>query len=97
MLSFDTVFIVCKIGVNYQYVSRAMCAYEHDFQKRLWCVVIGACALIRTNMVVNIFNRTSGFQQSYNVSNQCESTADQRTSKTIISMRSSVSVQNLKA
>ena len=37
-------------------------------------------------MVVNIFNRISGFQQSYNVS----TTADQRTSKTLISMRSSV-------
>ena len=32
--------------------------------------VIGACALIRMNMVVNIFDRASGFQQSYNVSNQ---------------------------
>ena len=71
MLSFDTVFM-CKIGVYYHYISRAMCAYEHDFffRKRLGCAVIGACALIRMNMVVNIFNRTSGFQQSYNVSNQ---------------------------
>ena len=68
MLSFDTV-LMCKICVNYQYVSRAMYAYEHVFQKRLGCAVIGACALIRTNMIVIIFNRTSGFQQSYNVSN----------------------------
>ena len=67
MLSFDTVFM-CKIGVNYQYISRAMCTYEHDFffRKRLGCAVIGACALIR----MNIFHRASGFQQSYNVSNQ---------------------------
>ena len=70
MLSFDTVFM-CKIDVNYQYISRAMCAYEHFFfRKRLGCAVIGACALIRMTMVVNIFNRASGFQQSYNVSNQ---------------------------
>ena len=61
---------MCKIGVNYQYVSRAMCAYEHVFQKRLGCAVIVACALISTNMVDNIFNRTSGFHQSYNVSYQ---------------------------
>ena len=64
ILSFDTVFM-CKIGVNYQYISRAM-----NIRKRLGCAVIGACALIRMNMVVNIFNRASGFQQSYNVSNQ---------------------------
>ena len=87
MLSFDTVFM-CKIGVNYQYVSRDTCTYEHVFcflffflcvcffffffffKKRLVCAVIGACALIRTNMVVNIVIRSCGFQQSYNVSNQ---------------------------
>ena len=75
MLSFDTVF-VCKIGVNNQYVSRAMCDYEHVFQERLRCAVIGACALIRTNMVVNIFNRTSGFQQSIMSRINVESTAE---------------------
>ena len=64
MLSFDTVFM-CKIGVNY--ISRAMNMF---FRKRLGCAVIGACAIIRMNIVVNIFNRASGFQQSYNVSNQ---------------------------
>ena len=35
------------------------------FRKRLGCAVIRACAVIRMNMVVNIFNRASGFQQSY--------------------------------
>ena len=66
MLSFDTVFM-CKIGVNYQYISRDMCAYEHLYlRKRQVCAAIGACALIRMNVVVNI----SGFQHSYNVSNQ---------------------------
>ena len=70
---------MCKIGVNYQYVSRDTFTYEHVFfffffffffKKRLVCAVIGACALIRTNMVVNIVIRSCGFQQSYNVSNQ---------------------------
>ena len=65
MLSFDTVFM-CKIGVNYE-----PCALMNMFfRKRLRCAVIGACALIRTNMVVNLFNKPNGFKQSYNVSNQ---------------------------
>ena len=38
-----------KIGLIYQYVSRVVCAYAHDFWKRTGCALIGACALIRTN------------------------------------------------
>ena len=51
----DTVFI-CKIGIIYQYASRAVCAYAYVFGKRPGCALIGgACALIRTNTVVGEF------------------------------------------
>ena len=43
---------MCKIGNKYQHVSRAVCAYAHAFRKRPWCVLIGACGLIKTNMVI---------------------------------------------
>ena len=43
--------LMCKIGTNYQYVSQTVCAYDHVFRKQPGCVLIGACALIRTNMV----------------------------------------------
>ena len=49
----NTVFL-CKNCVKYQYASRAVCAYARVFQKRPWCVLIGACALIRTNMVFDL-------------------------------------------
>ena len=42
---------MCKIGNKYQYVSGAVCASVLAFRKRLWCALIGACALIRTNSV----------------------------------------------
>ena len=43
---------MCKIGIKYQYACQAVCAYAHDFRKRPGCVLIGACALIRTNTVI---------------------------------------------
>ena len=42
---------MCNIGIEYQYFSRAVCAYAHVFWKQPGCAVIGACALIRMNMV----------------------------------------------
>ena len=35
MLSFNAVNkeLMCKICIKYEYVSRAVCAYAHDFQK----------------------------------------------------------------
>ena len=52
-LGFNTVTIVimCNIVVKYHYASRSVCAYTHDFLKLPRCSLIGACALIRTNMV----------------------------------------------
>ena len=47
----NTVFM-CKNGIEYQNVSRTVCAYVHAFRKRLGCALIGACALIRMNTVV---------------------------------------------
>ena len=47
----DTVSM-CKIGINYQYATRAVCAYAHSFRKLRGCALIGACALIRTNTVI---------------------------------------------
>ena len=46
----NTVFM-CKTGIKYQYIARAVCAYAHAFRKRPGCALIGACALIRTNTV----------------------------------------------
>ena len=46
---------MCKTVVKYQYVSRALCAYEPDFLKRPGCVLIGACVLIRTNTVSPVY------------------------------------------
>ena len=47
----NTVFM-CKIGIKYQYASRAVCAYAYVFWETAGCGLIGACALIRTNTVV---------------------------------------------
>ena len=46
----NTVFM-CKIGIEYQYASRAVCAYAYVFGKRPGCALIGAYALIRKNTV----------------------------------------------
>ena len=46
------VVLMCKIGIKYQYFSRVVCAYAQILQKRPGCALIGACALIRTNMVI---------------------------------------------
>ena len=43
--------LMFKIGIIYQYASRAVCTYAHIFWKRAGCVLIVACALIRTNTV----------------------------------------------
>ena len=43
--------------VKYQYAGRAVCAYAHGFHKQLECAFIGACALIRTNIVCHIYAR----------------------------------------
>ena len=55
-LSFDVAntVLLCKIGIKWQFASRAVCAYAHDFRKRPGSTLIGACALIRTNMVPHI-------------------------------------------
>ena len=45
---------MCKIGIKFQYASQALWAYEHVFRKLPRCALIGACALIRTNTVMNI-------------------------------------------
>ena len=42
---------MCRIDVKYQYAIRAVCAYACVFLKRPGCALIGACALIRTNML----------------------------------------------
>ena len=53
-LKFNAVNMVlmCTIGVNYQYASRAVCAYAHVFCNQAGCALIGACVLIRTNTVL---------------------------------------------
>ena len=50
----NTVFM-CKFGIKYQYAGRAVCAYAYVFWKRPGCVLIGACSLIRTNTVYQIY------------------------------------------
>ena len=40
-----------KIAVKYKYASRAVCAYTHIFRKQRGCALIGACVVIRTNIV----------------------------------------------
>ena len=53
-LSFNAV-LMCEIGIKYQYASPAVCAYVHGSGKRPGCALIGACVLIRTNMVCILF------------------------------------------
>ena len=43
---------LCKNCVKYQYASLTVCAYAHVFRKSAVCVLIGACALIKTNTVI---------------------------------------------
>ena len=43
--------LMCKMCLKYQYASQPVCAYVHDFRKRPECALIGACAVIRMNMV----------------------------------------------
>ena len=52
-LSFNSVNMVImrKNGLKYQYAGQAVCAKAHIFHKRPGCALIGACALIRMNMV----------------------------------------------
>ena len=48
---------MCIIGVNYQYTIQAACAYNaHVFPKQPGCALIGACTLIRMNMVLYYTN-----------------------------------------
>ena len=47
---FYTVFI-CSMCVKYKYASRTVCGYANDFRKSPGCALIGACVLIRMNMV----------------------------------------------
>ena len=49
----NTVFM-CKIGIKYQYASRAVCAYAYVVEKLPGCALIGACVLIRTNTVLSV-------------------------------------------
>ena len=53
-----SVLLMCKSDIKYQYVSHAVCAYTHIFQKRPECALIEACALIRTIMVFKIAKQT---------------------------------------
>ena len=50
---------MCKIGIKYQYATRAVCAYAHIFRK--W----PACVLIKMNIVFTLlcilFNSVSDF------------------------------------
>ena len=55
--------ILCKIGIKYQYIGRAVCAHAHLFRKRPGCALIGACALIRTNTVC-LFGNDSYSEQT---------------------------------
>ena len=50
----NTVFL-CKKYVRYQYARGAVCAYACVFQRRPGCALIGACALIRMNTVIDLF------------------------------------------
>ena len=47
----SNVVLMCKIGEKYQYTIRAECADAHAFWKPSGCVLIEACALIKTNTV----------------------------------------------
>ena len=42
--------LICKIGIKYQYASHVE-SCSHNFPKLRWCVLIGACGLIRMNTV----------------------------------------------
>ena len=41
-----------KSNVQFKYASRLVCTHTQVVWKRSGCVLIGACALIKTNMVV---------------------------------------------
>ena len=43
--------LMCRIGVKYKYNTRAVCAYACVFREGPGSALIGACVLIRTNMV----------------------------------------------
>ena len=45
---------MCRISVKYQYTIQAVCAYAYDFQKIPGCALNEACALIRTNTVIEV-------------------------------------------
>ena len=55
-LSFNAVstVLMCTTGVKYKCASPAVCAYANVIQKLPACVLIGAFAQIRTNMVYSI-------------------------------------------
>ena len=46
---------LCNYCLKYQYASRAVWAYAHVLRKIPGCALIGACTLIRTNMVCLFF------------------------------------------
>ena len=46
---------MCKIGIKYQYIGQAMYAHIHMLFGNEQGALIGACALIRMNMVSAIF------------------------------------------
>ena len=46
---------MCKIGIKWQFPDRAVCAYAHDFRNRPGRVLIGACALIRANTILQSY------------------------------------------
>ena len=52
-LSFNAVntVLMYKIDVKFKYAGKAVCTYAHNFRNRIGCALIGACALIRMNMV----------------------------------------------
>ena len=57
-MHFNVVFM-CNIAIKYQYASQAVCAYTHIFQKLPGCELIGACVLIGTNRVVQLWDDQS--------------------------------------
>ena len=64
--------LLCTIGIKWQFASQAVCAYSYDFKKQAGFALVGACALIRTNMVM--YFSSSKNIVNYNV-HTCTSTS----------------------
>ena len=53
----NTVFM----RIKYQFAGRAVCAYTHDFQKLPGFAFIGACVVIRMNIVCPVDSKILQF------------------------------------